>query len=112
VLVDEHLSTLVVHSDDELLADLIARRLHPLDTVKPSSRERLAETLLAWLQHRGERQHVADALHVHPQTVGYRLTQLRTLFGAALDDPNARFELEIALRATRALPSSDAVQRR
>ncbi|MGZ6804912.1 MAG: helix-turn-helix domain-containing protein, partial [Nocardioidaceae bacterium] len=64
-----------------------------------SARDRLAETLLAWLQHRGERQRVAADLHVHPQTVGYRLGQLRELFGEALDDPEGRFELELALRA-------------
>jgi len=31
--------------------------------------------------------------------VGYRLGQLRELFGPALEDPQARFELELALRA-------------
>ena len=111
VFVDEHLATLVVHSDPELLTDLVTRRLRPLEAVRASSRDRLAETLLAWLAHRGERQRVAQDLHVHPQTVGYRLTQLRKLFGADLDDPDARFELEIALRASRGLPSTDGVQR-
>ena len=99
VFVDEHLADLVVHRDPELVASLAAARLAPLDALRDSSRERFAETLLAWLQHRGERQHVAAALHVHPQTVGYRLTRLREMFGAALEDPQARFELEVALRA-------------
>jgi DNA-binding PucR family transcriptional regulator len=36
---------------------------------------------------------------VHPQTVGYRLAQLRELYGDALDDPQMRFELELVLRA-------------
>jgi hypothetical protein len=98
LLVDEHLAALVVHRDPELLAVLASSRLSPLLGVKPATRARLAETLLLWLQHRGERQHVAAALHVHPQTVGYRLGQLRDLFGDALDSPDARFELELALR--------------
>ncbi|HLZ38004.1 MAG TPA: helix-turn-helix domain-containing protein [Mycobacteriales bacterium] len=101
VFVDEHLATLVVHRDPELVADLVARRLAVLEQVRDGTRDRLAETLLAWLIHRGERQRVAETLHVHPQTVGYRMTQLRKLSGAALDDPGARFELEIALRAVR-----------
>lgn len=100
VFADEHLGDLVVHRDPELVAALAARRLEPLSALRDSSRERFAETLLAWLQHRGERQHVAAALHVHPQTVGYRLGRLREMFGSALDDPQARFELELALRAT------------
>ena len=98
VFADEHLGSLVVHRDAELLAALARARLAPLEQLRESSRERFAETLLAWLQHRGERQHVAAALHVHPQTVGYRLGRLREMFGAALDDPQGRFELELALR--------------
>jgi hypothetical protein len=35
---------------------------------------------------------------VHPQTVRYRMSRLRELFGSALDDPDGRFELELALR--------------
>jgi DNA-binding PucR family transcriptional regulator len=36
-------------------------------------------------------------LHVHPQTVRYRVGQLRTLFGPALDDPRTRLRLMLAL---------------
>jgi DNA-binding PucR family transcriptional regulator len=39
---------------------------------------------------------------VHPQTVRYRVAQLRELFGDALDTPDGRFELELALRAAAA----------
>ena len=44
-------------------------------------------------------QAVAAALDVHPQTVRYRVRQLRDLFGERLEDPEARFELALALRA-------------
>jgi DNA-binding PucR family transcriptional regulator len=54
--------------------------------------------LLHWLRHQGNVPATADALHVHRQTVRYRLTRLRELFGDALEDPEARFELELALR--------------
>jgi hypothetical protein len=99
LVVDDHLVDLVVHRDAQLAAALIARELAPLDSVRDSTRVRLAETLLAWLSYRGERARVAEALHVHPQTVAYRLGQLRTLFGDALTDPDRRFALELALRA-------------
>jgi hypothetical protein len=98
-LADEHLPMLLVHSDPALLADLTRRRLAPLDALPESSAERLAGTLLAWLALRGERAKVAEALHVHPQTVRYRVRQLRELFGPDLDDPDVRFELELVLRA-------------
>ena len=41
---------------------------------------------------------MAAALDVHPQTVRYRVRQLRDLFGDRLEDPDARFELSLALR--------------
>ena len=44
-------------------------------------------------------QAVAAELDVHPQTVRYRVKQLRELFGERLEDPEARFELSLALRA-------------
>ncbi|MCU1595189.1 MAG: CdaR family transcriptional regulator [Frankiales bacterium] len=101
VFVDEHLSTLLLHRDADLLGLIVAERLRPLDGLKPTTRARLEETLLSWLAHRGERQRVAAELHVHPQTVGYRLGQLRELFGDLLEQPHVRFELEIALRGSR-----------
>ena len=44
---------------------------------------------------------MAAELGIHPKTVGYRTAQLRELFGDALEDPTARFELELALHAGR-----------
>ena len=52
----------------------------------------------AWLDRPGQVQAVAAALGVHPQTVRYRLNKLRELFGERLEDPDARFELALALR--------------
>jgi hypothetical protein len=98
---DEHLAALVVHGRDQsAVTDLAERALAPLQSLTPSARGRLRETLRAWLDRPGQVQRVAAELHVHPQTVRYRLGQLRELFGADLEDPDARFELALALRAT------------
>jgi len=53
----------------------------------------------AALRERGLRRPGPAELHVHPQTVRYRLTRLRELLGVALVDPAARFELALALLA-------------
>ncbi|WP_245632995.1 PucR family transcriptional regulator [Luteipulveratus mongoliensis] len=97
--VQDHLATLVMGADRELMGDLARLRLAPLDGLRDSQRQRLAETLFAWLRHQGERNKVAAELHIHPQTVGYRVAQLREVFGDLLDDPQGRFELEMVLRA-------------
>jgi hypothetical protein len=95
----DHLATLAAFQDEDLLAVLVERRLAPLADVRPAQREPLTATLLAWLQLDRSASDVAARLHVHPQTVRYRLRQLDRLFGPALRDPALRFEFELALRA-------------
>ena len=94
---EAELPRLVLHADESALADLRARALAPLDAVKPGSREKLADTLRAWLLHQGRRDDVAAALFVHPQTVRYRMGQLRDLYGDRLEDPDTVLALTLAL---------------
>ncbi|MEV2212321.1 helix-turn-helix domain-containing protein [Streptomyces sp. NPDC050997] len=97
----EHTEALVLLQPEELLDDLALRCLAPLAHCGPTHGRRLAETLLAWLETRGGAPEVAARLGVHPQTVRYRLRQIRELWGAEIDDPDRRFELELVLRAQR-----------
>lgn len=99
--VDDHLADLALDAGRAPLADLAARRLAPLAHAAPAARARLSDTLLAWLELQGSAPAVARRLHVHPQTVRYRLGQLREALGDALEDPQARFELLLVLRAER-----------
>jgi hypothetical protein len=95
---DEHLAELVLHADRRLAADLAAAALEPLRTLGERPRAKLEATLGAWLDHQGRVEETAAALGVHPQTVRYRLVQLRERFGSRLDDPDGRFGLALALR--------------
>ncbi|MFG2222071.1 helix-turn-helix domain-containing protein [Streptomyces sp. NPDC048644] len=97
----EHTEALVLLPPEELIEDLGRRRLAPLAGCGPAHGLRLAETLLAWLETRGGAPEVAARLGVHPQTVRYRLRQIRELWGSEVDDPDRRFELELVLRARR-----------
>lgn len=99
----DHLADLVVLRDEDLVRRLATTRLAPLADLRPAQRDRLAETLLAWLQNAGRAPRVAERLHVHPQTVRYRLRELERLFGDAMTDPDLRLEFELALRARRLL---------
>jgi len=96
---EAHLPELVLTADPEALEDLRRRVLAPLDALRPAAREKLAETLHSWLLHHGRREAVAADLFVHPQTVRYRLGQLRDLYGERLDDPVTVLELTLALGA-------------
>ncbi len=95
----DHPVALLVNADRGLARDITVAALAPLDGETPASRARLIETLEAWLRHRGRTEAVAAALHVHPQTVRYRMGRLRELYGDRLDDPDSRFELDLALRS-------------
>jgi hypothetical protein len=98
---EQHLAELVLNADAEALADLRAKVLAPLDSVRPAVKEKLVETLRAWLLHHGRRDDVAAALFVHPQTVRYRMGQLRELFGDDLADPRVVEEFTVALAGSR-----------
>jgi hypothetical protein len=95
---DDHEIALLLGAAPDLAHDVAARRLAPLATLQDAARERLTATLAAWLADPGRPQAMADRLGLHVQTVRYRLKALRELFGDALDDPDARFELSLALR--------------
>ena len=101
LVAERHKLSLLLGADRRLARDVAESALAPLASETELSRERLGSTLDAWLRHRGRTEAVAKALHVHPQTVRYRLARLRELFGSRLDDPDGRFELELALRARR-----------
>ena len=98
---------------DDVLVDLIlfqagapadrlaARRLAPLEELTPKARRRMEETASAYVREGGNAAAMARSLDLHPQTVRYRLGRLRDLLGEQLDDPDARLELELALRGSQ-----------
>ncbi len=94
---DRHLTTLILQADRTALDDLRAVVLQPILERSDASAERLIQTLRLWLLYQGRRDEIAAALHVHPQTVRYRVGQLRELYGDRLVDPEFVLALTIAL---------------
>ncbi len=94
---DDHLAALVLSADAEARADLRARVLAPLADLRPSTAEKLTDTLRSWLLHHGRREAVADELFVHAQTVRYRVGQLREVYGDRLEDPAFVLDATLAL---------------
>lgn len=94
---EAQLADLVRTADPDALADLRAQVLAPLGDLRAAAAEKLADTLAAWLRHHGRRDDVAAALFVHPQTVRYRMGQLRDLYGDRLTDPAFVRDATIAL---------------
>jgi hypothetical protein len=106
VSADDHLGDLLLVDAAHVVDRISESRLAGLANLTPVARERTIRTALAYLQHQGNAPAMARALHVHPQTARYRITRIREALGDQLDVPDARFELEAALRqALWTLPS-------
>ncbi len=56
-------------------------------------------TLAAWLDHPGEPAVAARTIHVHPNTLRYRMQRLTSLAVLDLHDPDTRLALQLQLRA-------------
>lgn len=100
VFCEDHLSTVMLLADPDLLRVLAEQRLAPLRGLTRLQRLRMEETLLAWLSSTGRgAPEIAVRLSIHPQTARYRMRQLERLLGDRLHDPEFQFDAELALRA-------------
>lgn len=63
----------------------------------------LLETLAAYFTHRQHRKATAAALHVHPNTLDYRLSRIETVLGARLDEAGWVAKLHTALSRAQCL---------
>jgi PucR C-terminal helix-turn-helix domain/GGDEF-like domain len=106
VVADEHRVDLLLLCAPALAAGLAQEALSPLAVLAPAARERLLSTLRVWLHHQGSVSATAAELHVHTQTVRYRVAQLRDLLGDRIDGAEGRLELQLALRSRR-LPAPE-----
>ena len=82
---------------------LLSERERLNEHLQPAARDRATETLRAWLDAHGDVTGTARVLHIHPQSVRYRLARQREAFAGALDDPPGRLEIAAALRASELL---------
>lgn len=102
---DDHLADLLVRADPALGRALRGQVLAPFAGLPESRREPLLATLRSWLLHAGNRTDVGRELHIHPQTVSYRMDRVRDLLGEGLDDPRRRWELLLALMIQPTTPA-------
>lgn len=63
----------------------------------------LVETLEAFFACNGNSARAAEKLHLHRNSLLYRLNQVRDLLGQDLDDPEIRLTLQLAIKGRRVL---------
>ncbi|MGW5111614.1 helix-turn-helix domain-containing protein, partial [Nocardia sp. NPDC004123] len=68
---------------------------------------RVAETLAVYLEENHSRNRAAARLHIHPNTVNYRVRQAESILGHAIGSGDLDLRVALALLpALRGLPSS------
>ena len=95
----DHGAELILDYVPTIAGELVRAQLQPLLELPLRRRQPLIETLAAWVRRSGSTTEVARDLHVSVRTVRHRLARLRELLGGLVDDPDQRFELDLALRA-------------
>jgi sugar diacid utilization regulator len=77
----------------------INRWLGALLAYDTSKKAQLVDTLCCYLQRGGNYDQTALALSLHRSTLRYRLQRIRDMSGHDLNDPDTRFNLQLATRA-------------
>ncbi|MEV0224504.1 helix-turn-helix domain-containing protein [Streptomyces sp. NPDC050704] len=93
----DHVALLTAFQSGDLLEAAAAGLLGPLLDLPPRRREPLLKTLLVYLRCGDNAVLAADRLHVHEQTVRYRLRQITQLTDGTCPDPERRLETMLVL---------------
>lgn len=80
--------------------------MHLLNMIKKESE--LLETLEVLVNNLGARNVTANALHLHRNTLIYRIKKIENQTGYDLSDPNSILEIALALRIKKFLEIKDA----
>ena len=73
-------------------------------------RGELVHTLDVFLRCNGNHVRAAEQLHLHRNTLLYRLERAREILGRELEDAETRLALQVALRIRGALPTAEAAE--
>ena len=93
----DHLPELLLASSPRLASALRARALGPLEAYADRRGTDLVETLAAFVRSDCDRRATAATLHVHPNTVDYRLGRVEELTGLNLSRPGDLLLVTLAL---------------
>jgi purine catabolism regulator len=100
---DLHAWQLFLQVSPSVLEQYVEAQIGPLLAYDRENGTQLTRTLEVYLAENLSKQHTANALYIHRQTLYYRLEQIGQLLGKDWDSPVRRLALETALSAHRFL---------
>jgi hypothetical protein len=95
---EEHVSELLLARSPRLASMLRERALGPLERHSPRRGSDLLETLETFLDSQLDRRKAAQRLHVHPNTLDYRLRRVEELTGLRVSRPEDLMLMALALK--------------
>ena len=95
----DHLPEILLAGEPVVAAALRDRELAGLAGLADDRRAVVVDTAVSWLLNGGARAAVAEDLHIHPQTVAYRMEKVREVFADQLATADGRWALLVALKA-------------
>ncbi|MDQ0412248.1 helix-turn-helix domain-containing protein [Mesobacillus stamsii] len=94
---------LLLQNSEGELTDFMEEVLGPLITYDKSKKGELMPTLFAWLEHNQKAKEAAESLHIHTNTLMYRLKRIEEILGVSLSDSSQFLNIHLAISLYPAL---------
>lgn len=80
------------------LVEFYSTTIKPLVEFDKTSNSELVKTLKYYFQYNGNMKRMSQNMHMHYNTIIYRLQKIKDIIGMDIEDPDIRLNLEIALK--------------
>lgn len=100
LLSDVYVDSLLIELRDQVASrrDLLGGKTHRMRAYDIENGTDFVPTLDIWLECMGDVTKAAELLHIHANTMRYRLRRISEVFGMDLGDPKTRFAAQLLLR--------------
>ncbi|WP_432662917.1 helix-turn-helix domain-containing protein [Wukongibacter baidiensis] len=104
---DLEIKKFLLKNDKRDLEYFIIKTLGPLLDYQKNSRNEYLDTIRIYIRSNGNWTYTKDYLHIHGNTLSYRLKRIMNLLNVDLNDYDQRLRLQIAFEILDILPSTD-----
>lgn len=101
---DFEVKRFLLKADKSELEEFVIKIFHPLSEYPGSSRAELYQTLKTYIKSCGNWSGTRDILHIHGNTLTYRLSRVKDILSLDLDDYEKRLKLQLAFEIISIYP--------
>lgn len=107
---DLEIKKMLLNNDKKDLEYFISKTLGALLNYRKNARKEYLETIKTYIKSNGNWTYTKDYLHIHGNTLSYRLNKIKNLLNIDLNDYNQRLRLQIAFEILDILPYMDKIE--